>query len=68
MSFLDKAKGLLETAGDGAKQVERAAQLLANATAKEKLDKVPDLSKDGIRKIKYDALQDARAKLKGEKS
>lgn len=66
MSFLDKAKALVENTGDKAKQIERAAQMLANTTAKEKLDKMPDLSIEGIKKIKYDALQEARAKLKGE--
>lgn len=66
MSFLDKAKGMIEEVGDTAKRVERQAQIIANATAKAKLDKMPDLSVEGIKKIKYDALQEARAKLKGE--
>lgn len=40
--------------------LERRAQIIANATAKARIDANPGLDKDDIKKIKYQSLTDAR--------
>jgi hypothetical protein len=40
--------------------LERRAQIIANATARARIDNNPDLDKDDIKKIKYQSLADAR--------
>ena len=48
--------------------LERQAQLLANATLRAKMDARPDMEADQIKKIKGQALQDARNRVNAEKS
>lgn len=47
--------------------LERQAQLLANATFKQKRDANPDLDKAELKKLKHKALQDARARVGADK-